>query len=159
MSAFARQNRHRPGTSLSCFGMSESRGSYRFPKVDEIRYIEFQLRRAESGEVGHSPLRERPVDLRIWLARSRDGKSWQAIGDEFFPKAKPEAQRSESRRAYARVERVRDNVDGQATLLYDLRARIEEVFGVSADDFRTFIKTGRVTRPRGPRTKPQNGVK
>ena len=140
--------------------MSEARRTaYRFPKADEIRFIEFELRRAKSGQVGHSPLRERPVDLEIWLAKTRDGKSWQAIGDEFFQTAKPEAQRSEARRAYARVERVRENVDGQATLLYDLRARIEEVFGVSADDFRTFVKTGRVNRPRGPRTKPKNDVK
>ena len=132
--------------------MSEPRRkAYRFPKDDEIRFIEFQLKRAKSGQVGHSPLRERPLDMEVWLGRVRDGKSWQELGDEFFPTARPEARRSEARRAHARVERVRDNEDGLATLLYDLRARIEEVFGVSADDFRSFINTGQIKRPRGPR--------
>jgi hypothetical protein len=139
--------------------MSEGRRNYRFPKDDEIRFIELELRCAELGQVGHWPLRERPVDLQVWLARSRDGKSWQAIGDEFFPTVKDEARRSEARRAYARVERVRDDVDGRETLLHNLRAQIEEVFGVTAEDFRNFIKTGRLTRPREAPRKATKGVK
>jgi len=130
--------------------MPTERRSYRFPLPDEIRWVEYELRSAEAGDVQHHPLRQRPVDLRIWLARKRDRKTWRQIGDDFFRMAKPEARRSEARRAYDRVERLREDVDGRETLLYRLRARIEEVFGVPADDFRAFIRTGQVPRARKP---------
>ena len=100
--------------------MSEGRRSYRFPLADEVRWIEHELKSAESGQQG-SPLRDRPVDLRIWLARTRDKKTWRDIGDEFFRTAKVEARRSEARRAYERVERLREDVDGLETLAYRLR--------------------------------------
>jgi hypothetical protein len=138
--------------------MGGGRRSYRFPKPDEIRWVEFELRSAEHGDRS-SPLRERPVDLRIWLARTRDKKTWREIGDEFFRTAKVEARRSEARRAHDRVERLREDVDGLETLAYRLRGRIEELFGVSADEFREFIKTGKVPRPRRAPTKATDKVK
>ena len=138
--------------------MVEGRRSYRFPLPDEIRWVEYELRSAENGDTG-SPLRERPVDLRIWLARTRDKQTWRDIGDKFFRTAKVEARRSEARRAYDRVERLREDVDGLETLAYRLRGRIEELFGVSVDEFRAFIKTGKVPRHRRPSKKGAIKVK
>jgi len=98
------------------------------------------------GATGQSPLVETPNDLEIWQARERDGKSWRDIGDEFFPRLKVEARRSEARRAY---ERVQNYMKGDPKGHYrerELRELIEEKFGVTAQEFRAFILKGRLPR-------------
>ncbi len=127
----------------------------RWPKEDEIRWVEHELRRARFGAKWEkSPLSDSPVGLEVWLAKAREKKSWKEIGDSFFPKLKLEARRSEARRAYDRVERYLENPNAKEFQGHRLKQIIEETFGVSAEDFRTFILEGRLPRPReGPAKK------
>lgn len=121
----------------------------RWPKEDEIRWVEHELRRARYGaDWEKSAIAERPVDLEVWLAKARDKKSWKEIGDSYFPKSKLEARRSEARRAYDRVERYLENPNAREFQGYYLKRLILEKFGVSAEDFRTFILRGYLPRTR-----------
>ena len=111
-----------------------------WPREDEIRWVEFELGRARfGGEWEKSPIADRPVDLEVWLAKARDKKSWKEIGDIHFPKSRLEARRSESRRAYDRVKRYLKNPNAQEFQENRLKRLIKETFGVTAEDFRTFI--------------------
>jgi hypothetical protein len=122
-------------------------GRMRWSKEDEIRWVEHELRRARYGaDWEKSAIAERPVDLEVWLAKARDKKSWKEIGDSHFPKSKLEARRSEARRAYDRVERYLKNPNAGEFHVHRLNQLIRETFGVSAQDFRTFILEGRLPR-------------
>ena len=122
----------------------------RWPKEDEIRWVEHEFRRARYGaDWEKSAIAERPVDLEIWLAKERDKKSWKEIGDFYFPKSKLEARRSEARRAYARVERYMKNPNAREFQGHRLNQLIQETFGVSAQDFRMYILRGRLPKPHG----------
>jgi len=126
----------------------------RWPREDEIRWVEHELRRARFGaDWEKSAVAERPADLEVWLAKVRDKQSWKQIGDSFFSKSKREARRSESRRAYDRVERYLENPNAREFQGHHLNRLIQETFGVSAGDFRTFILTGRLPR------KPQERIR
>jgi hypothetical protein len=120
----------------------------RWPKEDEIRWVEHELLRARHGsDWEKSPIGETPTHLEVWLAKVRDKQSWKEIGDSFYPKQmKPEARRSEARRAYARVERYLENPNATEFEGHRLNRLIQETFGVSAQDFRTFILKGYLPR-------------
>jgi hypothetical protein len=128
--------------------MSKSRHTNRFPPQDEIRFVEHELRSADKDKSWRSALADQPQDLRIWLARTRDNKSWREIGTEFFGSFKPEARRSYARRAYDRVEQILNEEDGPAARARYLKDRIEGLFGVSVDDFRAYIRTGKIPQRR-----------
>jgi len=121
----------------------------RWPREDEIRWVEHELRRARYGANWEkSAIADRPVDLEVWLAKARDKKSWKEIGDFHFPRSKPEARRSEARRAYERIERYLENPNAREFQGHRLNLQIEETFGVSAQDFRAFILTGHLPREK-----------
>jgi hypothetical protein len=126
--------------------MSKPRHTNRFPRQDEIRFVEYELRSADKDKSWRSALVDRPQDLTIWLARTRDKKSWREIGAEFFGTFKPEARRTYARRAYDRVEQILNEEDGPAARARYLNDRIEELFGVSAEDFRAYLSTGKLPR-------------
>lgn len=128
----------------------------RWPKEDEIRWVEWELRRARHGaDWEKSAIAEYPLDLEVWLAKERDKKSWKQIGDQLYSKRmRPEARRSEARRAHNRVERYLGNPNAPEFYEHQLRRLILEKFGVSAEAFRTFILKGRL-----PRTRVQEAAK
>src|ERR1700737_3228686 len=79
----------------------------RLPDEGRIKWVEYELLRATfAGQMEKSALAESPEDIQVWLARKRDGKSWKEIGDTVYANKgyRPEARRTEARRAYARVE-------------------------------------------------------
>jgi hypothetical protein len=124
----------------------------RWPKEDEIKWIESERRRAQFDPgYRESPDALEVSDLDIWLAKTRDRKSWKEIGDSFYGTkgSKPEARRSEARRAYERIELcLRDRTAFEAQpqrKASRLRHRIKEVFGVSAEEFRAFILKGQLS--------------
>jgi len=127
-----------------------------WPREDGIRWVEWELLRSRHGgkeERSLSPIGDRPLDLEIWLAKARDSKSWKEIGDSYFSKArtKPEARRSEARRAYDRVELYLKEPNAPEFRDHHLNRLIRETFGVSSQDFRAFILKGRLPRPKeGP---------
>lgn len=125
----------------------------RWPRQDEIRWVEWELLRARHGaekEKSLSPIADRPIDLEVWLAKARDNKSWKEIGELHFAKArtKREARRSDARRAYDRVELYLKEPNAPEFRDHGLNRLILETFGVSAQDFRVFILKGRLPRPR-----------
>jgi hypothetical protein len=130
----------------------------RWSKEDEIRWIEWELRRARYGANWEkSAIAENPVDLEVWLAKKRDKQSWRQIGDGFYPKhMKPEARRSEARRGYNRVERYLENPNAPEFHEHHLRQVIAEQFGVSAEAFRAFLLKGYL--PRGTKVRGKTQV-
>src|SRR5690349_16103783 len=114
----------------------------RWPREDEIRWVEWELLRSRHGgeeEKSLSPIGDRPLDLEIWLAKARDNKSWKDIGDRFFgrQRTKREGRRSEARRAYDRVELYFAEPNAPEFQEHKLNRLIRETFGVPASDFRT----------------------
>ena len=120
----------------------------RWPKEDEVRWVDWELRRSRHGaEWEKSAIAHDQVGLEVWLAKVRDGQSWKQIGDRFYSKRmKPEARRSEARRAYDRVERYLANPDASEFQGHRLNQLIQQTFGVSTQEFRTFILKGYVPR-------------
>lgn len=122
-----------------------------WPKEDRVRWVEWELLRAEHGaDWEKSAIADRPLDLKVWLAKERDNESWKQIGTRYFLKAKlkPEARRSEARRAYERVERYLRNPNAPEFRAHALNRKIQEIFGVSPTAFREFIRTGRLPQTR-----------
>lgn len=121
----------------------------RWSKEDEISWVEHELRRARFGaDWEKSAIGDRPIDLEIWLAKTRDKKSWKEIGDSYFPKSRLEARRSEARRAYDRIERYLEDPNAREFRGHHLKQLIQETFGVSVEDFRAFILKGYLPRKR-----------
>ena len=126
-------------------------GRTRWPREDEIRWVEWELLRARHGadeEKSLSPIADRPLDLEVWLAKARDNKSWKEIGELYFARAraKPEARRSDARRAHDRVELYLKKPNAPEFQEHSLNRLVLETFGVSAQDFRTFILKGHLPR-------------
>ena len=121
-----------------------------WPKKDKISWVEWELRRARHGGGVVTHLAERPVDLEVWLAKERDGKSWREVAHAHFPKLNTEAGRSEARRSYGRVHDYVEErwVESREQKTKRLRQMIEEQFGVTVDEFRLFILKGRIRRSR-----------
>jgi len=133
--------------------MTTAKTRSRWPRADEIRWVEWELLRARHGgkeERALSPIANRPIDLEIWLAKARDNKSWKEIGDAYFSKArtKREARRSEARRAHDRVELYLQEPSAPEFRDHHLNRLIRETFGVSSEDFRFFILKGRLPSRR-----------
>jgi hypothetical protein len=76
-----------------------------------INWIETRVIRG----IGGVPEAGRPerIDLEIWLAKVRDGLSWQQIALKFFT-SKNSASLSKARRAYERVQRSHPGVKQKA---------------------------------------------
>ena len=72
-----------------------------------IRWVDTRVQRCIAG-VSEQGRPER-VDLEIWLAKVRDGLSWQQIALKFFT-SKDAASMSKARRAYERVRRSHPGV-------------------------------------------------
>jgi hypothetical protein len=130
-----------------------TKATIRWPREDEIRWVEWELlrsRHAASHEKSLSPLADRPLDLQVWLAKARDKKSWNEIGELYFAKArtKREARRSEARRSYDRVELYLKEPNSPVFQDHTLHRLIWETFGVSAQDFRLFILKGHLPRTK-----------
>jgi hypothetical protein len=122
-----------------------------WPKEDLVRWVEWELQRARHGaEWEKSAIADRPQDLEIWLAKERDKHSWKQIGDRFFAKSKmrAEARRSEARRSHDRIKRYLQNPNAQEFQVHRLNKKIQELFGISARDFRGFILEGSLPRAR-----------
>jgi hypothetical protein len=121
-----------------------------WPKKDKINWVEWELRRARHGGGPLTVLADRPVDLDVWLAKERDGKSWREIADAHFPKQATEAGRSEARRSHARVQDYLEErwIESREQKTKRLRQMLEEQFGVSVEEFRMFILQGRIRRTR-----------
>jgi hypothetical protein len=131
------------------FATRKKEEQVRWQREDEIRWVEHELRRSRFGAKWEkSPLSDNTVALEVWLSKARDQKSWKEIGDSFFPKLKLEARRSEARRAHGRVERYLKNPNATEFQGHRLKQLIEETFGVSAENFRTFILKGSLPRHR-----------
>ncbi len=81
----------------------------RWPLKDEIAWMEERLREQEDPECSRYVPRHVPKaeDIKVWLARKRDKKSWGAIAKEILgaDENNLEAKLSLARRAYERVER------------------------------------------------------
>jgi len=128
---------------------TQHKAKTRWPKEDEIRWVEWELRRVRYHPDGeHSPIADNPSDLEIWLAHERDSQSWQQIGNARFPKIRPEARRSEARRAHARVDLYLRDPHAPEFEAPRLNKLIKEIFGVSSEDFRAFVLNGRVPKHR-----------
>ena len=126
-----------------------TQGNQRWPREDEISWVEWELRRARFGaDSEKSAIAERPVDLEVWLMKVRDNKSWKEIGKTHFPKSKPEARRSEARRSHGRVERYLKKPNAREFEGFHLKRLIQQTFGVTAEEFRTFIIKGRLPRAK-----------
>jgi hypothetical protein len=122
-----------------------------WPLADCIRWVEHELQRARFGsDWEKTAIAENPLELEAWLAKERDKLSWKQIGDQFYSRArmKPEARRSEGRRAHAKIWRYLRNPNAPEFYVHTLNRIIKETFGVSAQDFRTFILEGRLPRPK-----------
>jgi hypothetical protein len=127
--------------------------SVRWPREDEIRWVEWELLRARHGadeDKSLSAIADRPLDLEVWLAKAKENKSWKEIGELYFARArtKREARRSEARRAYERVELYLKKPNAPEFQDHSLKRLILETFGVSAQDFRIFILKGHLPRPK-----------
>lgn len=115
-------------------------GGLTWPIEDRIRWVEQRLREWESVRrgsrsadpqfVGCLPVRK---DLEVWLAKERDGLSWQQIAIKYLRQSGMAAL-SKTRRAHARVERA--IAPSRKELQWGwLDGRIREVFGCTPEQF------------------------
>jgi hypothetical protein len=129
-------------------------GELTWPKADRIRWAEWRLREWDS--LGRfSPDRSEDTlpdrkDLEVWLAKERDGKSWQQIVNKHFPEYRRQnrvktAGISMARRACLRIERA-IAPPRKEFMRQLLDERIENVFGCSPDEFRRYILSRRDNR-------------
>lgn len=140
----------------------------RWPQEDRIRWVEWRLQeriRAENlkqqGQLtDYDPDPEAELDasgvpdrlsLEIWLAKERDGQSWQQIVIKCFPQyAKGKhipAGMSKARRMHANVERALEPPRKDA-LRRHLDATIEGLFHCTPQDFKRYLDSIS-TRKRG----------
>ena len=135
--------------------MATQKTRMRWPKEEEVRWVEWELRRARHGaDWEKSAIAEHPVELEVWLAKERDKQSWKQIGDRLYSRRmRPEARRSEARRAYDRVERYLKDPNATEFQGHRLNQLIQQTFGISGQDFRTFILKGYVPRRRQENSK------
>jgi hypothetical protein len=118
-----------------------------WPKKDKVSWVEWRLREWESVKSGR---RNDPhfaaglpneLDLRIWLAKEREGHSWQEIANKYLRGlrlSKPAAI-SAVRRAHDRIENA--IAPSKKQLLYmSLDSQIRRLFGCSPDEFRKYLR-------------------
>ena len=127
-----------------------------WPKEDRIRWAEWRLREWEAlesrqafeGQSDETPPARK--DLEVYLAKERDGLSWQQVVIRHFPeyrrgKKEITAGISMARRACLRIERA-IAPPRKEFLRQLLDERIESVFGCSPEEFRKYIFSRRSNR-------------
>ena|ERR1035438_8448490 len=131
---------------------------------DQIRWVESRLRERIAFEQGQFPewrqlqSAQSRENLEIWLAKERDGRSWQQIVIKHFPEyLRPgglgkTAGMSKARRVYNAVQRELNPTDEE--VLRDwLDSKIEELFGVRPEVFKKYVHNIRSDRPAKKPTK------
>jgi hypothetical protein len=139
----------------------------RWPQKDRIRWVECRLQdriRAEQqkqeGRHEFDPDYENELDatdipdrrsLEVWLAKERDGHSWQQIVIKFFPEI-PAGQRktagiSKARRAHALVERRLEPTRKEALRRY-LDACVQDLFQCTPQDFKRYLDSIGTRKPK-----------
>src|SRR5713226_1969776 len=124
----------------------------RWPKEDRIRWVEERLRDRVAQESGRAEYVDLPEEfpgrksLEVWLAKERDGQSWQQIVIKHFPEyvkrktPSKSAGISRARRAYMLVERALEP-SRKSSLRWWLDERIKEVFGCTPKDFKKYLSS------------------
>ena len=122
-------------------------------KEDFIRWVEQRLRERE-GSVDPDSLDSQGIpdelSLRVWLAKERDGQSWQQIAIKYFPhygSAVKSAGMSKARRAYAMVGR-RLEPTARQRFTYHMESVIRKVFSCTPEDFKRYLNSIRVDKRR-----------
>ncbi|MGI9101074.1 MAG: hypothetical protein ACR2IF_01400 [Terriglobales bacterium] len=128
-----------------------------FTKQNRINWVEERLqeRRAiEHGASGYdmdaAGIPDR-ISLMVWLARERDGRSWQQVAIKYFPEYKglrtKTAGISKARRAHLAVE---NGPDPRKYFKFRMDQIVQDVFGCSPEDFKRYINSIRVSgrKPR-----------
>ncbi len=125
-------------------------------KKDLIRWVEQRLleRRAkEAGKISDDLDAQGIPDatsLEVWLAKERDGLSWQQIVIKHYPQHRtPSAIKtagiSKARRAYILVARHLEPTARQQ-FLYAMDRTIREVFGCTPEDFKRYLNSIRIDK-------------
>jgi len=123
-----------------------------FSKDDKIRWVEERLRDRQAAAAGlvadDLDAKGIPdaVSLQVWLAKERDGLSWQQIAIKHYPNYKnPKLGGvSKARRAYRAVER---SPEPKRAFKHLMEERIQELFGCSPEDFKRYIDSIRINKP------------
>jgi hypothetical protein len=122
-------------------------------KEDFVRWVEQRLReregRAELDVLDSQGIPDE-LNLRVWLAKERDGQSWQQIAIKYFPQygsAVKSAGMSKARRAYEVVAR-RLEPTARQRFTYHMESVIREVFSCTPEDFKRYLNSIRVDRRR-----------
>jgi hypothetical protein len=120
-----------------------------WPKKDRIQWVEWRRNERLSQESGLNPERDLDAEgvpdrlsLDVWLAKERDGLSWQQICIKFLPEYGPRGKRSagmsKSRRMHASVERALSPSRKQS-IRYALDVRIQDLFGCTPEEFKKYL--------------------
>jgi hypothetical protein len=122
-----------------------------WPKQDRIRWVEWRRNERLSEEAGRNPDRdldgERVPDrlsLEVWLAKERDGLSWQQIVIKYFPEYNGREKRpagiSKARRVWMVVERALSPTPKLAAK-YLLDGRIQDLFACTPEQFKRYLES------------------
>jgi hypothetical protein len=127
-------------------------------KQDLIRWVEQRLRERRAKEAGKftDDLDAKGIpdtkSLQVWLAKERDGLSWQQIVIKYYREYRSPgdikvAGISKARRAYMLVARRLEPTARQG-FRYHMDETIRQVFGCSPEDFKRYINSIRTDRRR-----------
>ena len=129
----------------------------RWPRNDRIRWVETRRRALvsfRSGELAAWVVVDEDLPLQsmeVWLAKERDGLSWQQIVIKFFPEYRGSRRKSagvsKARRVYAEVERALEPSEKDRLEKY-LDVRIAELFNCSPEQFDQYLESVRLGRRR-----------
>lgn len=131
-------------------------------KDDRIKWVEWKLQQrveAEEGKIGHklrAPSDEYRADhgqldaegvpdqksLEVWLAKERDGLSWNGIVIRFFPQYSRKSQKSggmsKARRVHGVVKRALEPSVKEEFRQFMVH-RIDELFGCTPENFKRYL--------------------
>ena len=129
-------------------------------KENRIRWVEERLRDRRAKETGKIPddleaqgIPDMP-SLLVWLAKERDGLSWQQIAIKYYPQyRKPGAIKaagiSKARRAHTLVQRRLEPTIRQS-FRYTMDKAIRELFDCTPEDFKRYLNSIRIDKRRKP---------
>jgi hypothetical protein len=120
-----------------------------WPKEDRIRWVEWRRNERLSETAGRNPQRDLDAEgvpdrlsLEVWLAKERDGLSWQQVVIKYFPEYKGREKRpagiSKARRVCMLVERALSPTPKRAAK-HLLDARIQDLFGCNPEQFKRYL--------------------
>ena len=122
-------------------------------KEHRIRWVEQRLLERRAKEKGRI---EDDLDamgipdstsLEVWLAKERDGLSWQQIVIKYYPQYRKSTIKtagiSKARRAYMSVE---NSPDRKKSFKHGMDETIQDLFGCSPQDFKRYIDSIRYKR-------------